>query len=51
MLSYVVLGWVAYLIHVYVYILCIAHPICVCGDDRIICYPGVDDLTGEPGDT
>jgi len=30
MLSYVILGWVAYLIHVYVYILCIAHPICVC---------------------
>jgi len=24
--------------------------LCVCGDDRIICYPRVDDLTGEPGD-
>jgi len=22
----------------------------VCGDDRIIYYPGVDDLTSEPGD-
>jgi len=22
----------------------------VCGDDRIIYYPGADDLTGEPGD-
>jgi len=21
-----------------------------CGDDRITCYPGADDLTGEPGD-
>jgi len=24
------LGWVAYLFHVYIYILCIAHPIYVC---------------------
>jgi len=24
--------------------------LCVYGDDRIICYPGADDLTGEPGD-
>jgi len=23
-------GWVAYLFHVLVYILCIAHPFCVC---------------------
>jgi len=23
--------------------------LCVCGDDRITCYPGADDLTGEPG--
>jgi len=23
-------GWVAYLFHVFVYILCIAHPFCVC---------------------
>jgi len=21
-----------------------------CGDDQITCYPGADDLTGEPGD-
>jgi len=41
---------VAYLFHVYMFILCIAHPIYVCGDDRITCYPGADDLTGEPGD-
>jgi len=51
MLRYVILGRVTYLIHVYVYILCIAHPISVCGNDQIICYPGVEDLTGEPGDT
>ena len=24
--------------------------LCVCGDDRITCYPRADDLTGEPGD-
>jgi len=24
--------------------------LCVYGDDGIICYPGADDLTGEPGD-
>jgi len=24
--------------------------LCVCGDDGISCYPGADDLTGEPGD-
>jgi len=39
------------LIHVSVlYIMCIAHPFYVCGDDRIICYPGANDLTGGPGD-
>jgi len=37
--------------HTSVYILlCIAHPICVCGDDRISCYPGANDVTGGPGD-
>jgi len=33
--------------------LCIVHSspyLCVCGDDRITCYPGADDLTGEPRD-
>jgi len=25
--------------------------LCACDDDRIICYSGADDLTGEPGDT
>ena len=24
--------------------------LCVFGDDRLICYPGADDVTGEPGD-
>jgi len=22
----------------------------MCGDDRITCYPGADDVTGGPGD-
>jgi len=26
--SYAILGWVAYLFYVFVYILCIAHPFC-----------------------
>jgi len=21
----------------------------ICGDDQITCYPGADDITGEPG--
>jgi len=24
--------------------------LCVCGDDRITCYPGADDVTGGPRD-
>ena len=24
--------------------------LCVCGDDRMIYYPGANDLTGEAGD-
>ena len=46
------LGWVACLFHVYFYIFCIAHPfcVCVCGDDRITCYPGANDLTVGPRD-
>jgi len=41
------------LIHIYFYIV-IVHSspyLCVYGDDRIICYPGADDVTGEPGAT
>jgi len=44
---------VLYFIYIYIYIyiyICIAHPICVCGDDRLTCYPGADDLTGKAGD-
>jgi len=43
---------VAYLFHVFVYIF-IMHSspfLCVCGDDRMICFSGGDDLTGGPGD-
>ena len=42
------LGWMTYLFHyIYIYV-CVC--VCVCGDDRITCYPGADELTGEPGD-
>jgi len=50
--NYVFLGWETYLFHISVYIV-IVHSspyLCVFGDDRIICYPGADDVTGEPGD-
>jgi len=49
---YVILGWETYLFHknLFIFLLCIAHPICVYGDDQIICYPGADDVTGEPRD-
>jgi len=30
--------------------MCIAHPICLCGDDRVIYYPGANDVSGESGD-
>jgi len=46
------LGGEAYLLHIY--LLCfIVHSspyLCVCGDDRITCYSGADDVTGGPGD-
>jgi len=42
---------VAYLIHVFCLFIVHSSPfLCVCGDDRMIRYPGADDLTGEPGD-
>jgi len=38
---------VSYLFYIYVH----SSPyLFVCGDDRITCYPGADDLIGEPGD-
>jgi len=49
--TYVVLGWETCLFHIYVYIV-IVHSspyLCVYGDDRIIYYPGADDVAGEPG--
>jgi len=30
--------------------MCTAHPICVCGDDQVTCYPGADNVSGELGD-
>jgi len=49
---YDILGWKTCSFHISVYIF-IVHSspyLCVYGDDRIICYPGADDLTGEPRD-
>ena len=47
------LFWVGEHIYIHVLFIYIVHSspfLCVCGDDRITCYPGADDLTGGPGD-
>jgi len=36
--------------HIYVIYVHSSPYLFVCGDDRITCYPEVDDLIGEPGD-
>jgi len=48
----VILGWETCLFHIsiYIYILHSSPYLCVYGDDRITCYPGADDLRGEPED-
>ena len=49
----IILFWVGkhiYFIYICYVLLCIAHSIYVCGDDRITCYPGADDVTGGIGD-
>jgi len=38
-----------YFVFIYVYVHSSPYP-CVCGDDRITCYPGANDVSGEPGD-
>jgi len=43
------LGWMSYLFYIFVYVHSSPY-LCVCGDDRITCYPGADDLTRELGD-
>jgi len=35
---------------IYIYIVHSSPYLCVCGDDRVIYYPGADDVSGEPGD-
>jgi len=40
--------WHIYFMYLF-YILCITHPFCVCGDDRMTRYSGANDLTGGPG--
>jgi len=44
------MGNIFIFMYFFICILCIAHPLCVCGDDRITCYPGANDVTGGPGD-
>jgi len=51
-IRYVILGWETYLYSCFfIYMLCIAHPFCVCGDDWVTCYPGADDVTSGSGAT
>jgi len=52
------LEWIViFIIYIYIYIcvcVCVCAyltlSLCVCGDNRITCYPGVAELTNEPGD-
>ena len=43
-------------IYIYIYLNCIynlillAHPICLCLDDRVICYTGADDVAAGSGE-
>ena len=41
--------WAGKLFHTYVYVHSSPY-LFVCGDDRVICYPGADDVSGEPRD-
>jgi len=40
--------WV-YFIFIYTYVHSSPY-LFVCGDDRVTCYPGADDVSSEPGD-
>jgi len=42
-------GWHIYFMYIY-YIVHSSLYLCVCGDDRLIYYPGADGVSGEPGD-
>jgi len=42
------IGWV-YFIFIYTYVHKSPY-LCLCGDDRVTCYPVVDDVSGEPGE-
>jgi len=33
-------------LYIYIYFVHSSPFLCVCGDDRVICYPGADDVTG-----
>jgi len=49
----VMLFWVGKHIYTHVFFIYVVHSspfLCVCGNDRVTCYPGADDVTGGPGD-
>jgi len=43
------LGWMTFILWIYTSVHSSPY-LYVCGDDQITCYPGANDLTGEPGD-
>jgi len=53
-MNLIMLFWVGkhvYFTYIYLYFIVHSSPyLCVCGDDRISCYLGADDVTGGPGD-
>jgi len=49
----VILFWVGKHIYTHVFFIYVVHSspfLCVCGNDRVTCYPRADDVTGGPGD-
>jgi len=53
-MNLIMLFWVGkhvYFTYICLYFIVHSSPyLCVCGDDRISCYPGADDVAGWPGD-
>jgi len=46
--NYEIFGWV-YFIFIFIYVHSSPY-LFMCGDDRVTCYPGTDDITGGPRD-
>jgi len=44
------MGNIFILMFLYIYVVHSSPFLCVCGDDRVTCYPGADDVTGGLGD-